>query len=375
MRILLAISMLLLLTVASFFAAGKLLPSRVEVPISISSTPPPNFGIGALGRIEPKSKVLHINAPSVLEPAMIEQLLVDVGDHVAAGQLLARLDSHRREVADVASASATLNLAEMNLAKVLAGAKTGDIVAQQALVEQTQSRLALAHKKLDRAEKLAVSKAMSAEDLDMARTELETEQRTLRQHEATLTALKEIRSVDVDYAQAQIEQARAALQRAEADVAVTTINSPIDGVVLKINTRIGERVGSDGLLELGDTSEMDVVAEVHETDIIRVRLNQLAEIKLRNWGETLHGHVIEVGRLVGRMDVLSNDPVDDTDARVVEVRIRLDKPSSVLVAGMSYARVEVLIMPASAAADPEADSDETVTIPPQHATLLEKESR
>ena len=360
MRILLAILIVVLLAATSLFSAWKLLPTQVDRPLTVSSVPPPNFGIGALGRLEPKSKVLHINAPSVLEPAMIEQLLVKVGDPVAAGQLLARLDSHRREVADVASARATLNLAEMNLAKVLAGAKAGDIMAQQALVEQTQSRLALAKKKLDRAEKLATSKAMSADDLDMARTELETEERALRQHEATLTALKEIRSVDVDYAQAQIEQAKAALQRAEADVAVTTINSPIDGVVLKINTRIGERVGSDGLLELGDTSEMDVVAEVHETDIIRVRLDQPAEIKLRNWCQTLHGHVIEVGRLIGRMDVLSNDPVDDTDARVVEVRIRLDKASSLLVAGMSYARVEVLILPDSVA-------------PAQHSTMLEKE--
>ena len=371
MRIFLTLLSLIALTATSTFVALKLLPPRFDAAAAISATPPPNFGIGALGRIEPKSKVLHINAPSVLEPAMIEQLLVDVGDHVATGQLLACLDSHRREVADVASASATLNLSEMNLARVLAGAKAGDIVAQQALVDQTQSRLSLAQKKLERAEKLAQNKAISTDDLDTARTELETEQRTLRQHEATLTALKEIRSVDVDYAQAQIEQAKAALQRAEADVAVTTINSPIDGVVLKINTRIGERVGSDGLLELGDTSEMDVVAEVHETDIIRVRLGQHAEIKLRNWGETLQGHVIEVGRLVGRMDVLSNDPVDDTDARVIEVRIRLNKSSSELVAGMSYARVEVLILPSDSKSAPATDED----VPPatQRSTMLEKE--
>ena len=70
--------------------------------------------------------------------------------------------------------------------------------------------------------------------------------------------------------------------------------------------------------------------------------------------------MIEKGRLVGRMDVLSNDPVDDTDARVVEVRIRLDKPSSELVAGMSYARIEVLILPGSAALS-------------QHATMPARE--
>ncbi len=371
MRILLALFTLAALTASSLIVAIKRLPPRVDAAAAISSTPPSDFGIGALGRIEPKSKVLHINAPSVLEPALIEQLLVDVGDPVETGQPLALLDSHRREVADVASALAALNLAKMNLARVLAGAKAGDIVAQQALVDQTQARLSLAQKKLERAEKLAQNKAVSADDLDMARTELETEERALRQHEATLTALKEIRTVDVDYAQAQIEQSEAALERAEADVAVTTINSPIDGVVLKINTRIGERVGSDGLLELGDTSEMDVVAEVHETDIIRVELGQLAKVKFRNLDETLHGHVIEVGHLVGRMDVLSNDPVDDTDARVVEVRIRLDKPSSTIVARMSYARVEVVILPAESEPTPA-----TGTIAPpatQRATMLEQE--
>ena len=373
MRILVALLTLTALTASSLIVVMKLQPPRVATAAAISSIPASDFGIGALGRIEPKSKVLHINAPSVLEPALIEQLLVDVGDHVATGQLLARLDSHRRETADVASARAALNLAEMNLAKVLAGAKAGDIVAQQALVDQTQSRLSLAQKKLERAEKLTKNKAMSADDLDMAHTELETEERALRQHEATLTALKEIRSVDVDYARAQIEQAKAALERAEADVAVTTINSPIDGVVLKINTRIGERVGSDGLLELGDTSEMDVVAEVHETDIIRVRLRQPAEIKLRNWGETLHGRVIEVGRLVGRMDVLSNDPVDDTDARVVEVRIRLDKSSSELVASMSYARVEVVILPFESKSEPKPATDEDVPPVTPRSTMLEQE--
>lgn len=365
MRIFFTLLSLIALTATSMFVALRLLPARVDAAAAISSTPPADFGIGALGRIEPKSKVLHISAPSVLEPALIEHLLVGVGDHVAAGQFLARLDLHRRELADVASARAALNLAEMNLAKVLAGAKAGDLVAQQALVDQTQSRLSLAQKKLERAEKLAQNKAMSADDLDMARTELETEQRTLRQHEATLTALKEVRSVDVDYAQAQIQQAKAALERAEADVAVTTIHSPIDGVVLKINTRIGERVGPDGLLELGDTSEMDVVAEVHETDIIRVRLGQLAEVKLRNWDEVLQGRVIEIGRLVGRMDVFSNDPVEDTDARVVEVRIRLDRSSSELVASMSYARVEVIILPSDCESEP--------TPATQRSTMLEKE--
>jgi HlyD family secretion protein len=47
--------------------------------------------------------------------------------------------------------------------------------------------------------------------------------------------------------------------------------------------------------------------------------------------------------LVGRKDVLSNDPVDDTDARVIEVRVRLDEDGSRQVEGLSYAKAEVTI--------------------------------
>ncbi len=365
MRFFLTGAAVFLLTAGSLAAAWKLFPAPVGAA-EATSTPPSDFGIGALGRIEPCSEVLHINAPSVLEPALIQELLVKVGDPVNAGQLLARLDSHRRELADVASSRAALKLTEKNLAKVLAGARAGDIAAQEALIERTQSTLSLAQRKFERSEKLALGKAISTDDFDVARSELETAQRELRQHEATLLALKEIRTVDIDYAQAEIEQATAALERAEADLEITMIRSPIDGIVLEVNTRVGERIGPDGLLELGDTSEMDVVAEVHETDVIRVRPGQHADVNLRNWGETLHGHVIEIGRLVGRMDVLSNDPVDDTDARVVEVRIRLDNASGELVAGMSYARVEVMIQPsastpASSEAPPGTSHSTTMT--------------
>jgi HlyD family secretion protein len=58
--------------------------------------------------------------------------------------------------------------------------------------------------------------------------------------------------------------------------------------------------------------------------------------------------------LIGRKDVLSSDPVDDTDARVVEVRIRLDEKDGQRVSGLSWAKVEVMIetsKPRSSATD------------------------
>ncbi|MFN9719348.1 MAG: HlyD family efflux transporter periplasmic adaptor subunit [Planctomycetota bacterium] len=307
------------------------------------ATPIVAAGVGALGRIEPCSEVRHIHAPSVMESPVIAELKVSVGQRVVAGDVLAVLDSNARERADLEQARAESQLAEKSLAKVKACEKAGDIAAQQSLVEQTQQRLDLAERQLERVRKLMERQAMSQDDLDVRQSEVDVLHRELLENESRLAAIREVRPVDVEQAEADVARSRAVVQRAEADVAVTEVRSPISGEVLKINNRAGERIGSDGLLELGDTSSMHVVAEVHEADILRVKLNQRASILLREQKETLQGTVIEVGRLVGRKDVLSDDPVDDTDARVVEVRIRLDEADSQLVSGLSYARVEVRI--------------------------------
>jgi HlyD family secretion protein len=300
-------------------------------------------GIGALGRLEPKSEVLKVNAPSTMEPAVVEKLLVEVGDQVSAGQILAVLDSNKRELADVETARASLALAEKILDRVLAGAKPGDIAAQEAMVERTRERMALSEKQLERTEQLAKKNAVTQDDIDVRRADVEMERRELRHHEAALAALKEVRDVDVEVAQAEVAKSRAALQRAEADLEVSLIRSPLAATILRIHVRMGERVGNDGLLDLGDTSIMDVVAEVHETDILRVHLNQPAEVMVRNLNRKLSGRVIEIGKIIGRKDVLSNDPVDDTDARVIEVRIRLTEEDSKIVSGLSWAKVEVRI--------------------------------
>jgi HlyD family secretion protein len=313
------------------------------LPVHRSVAPVTATGIGALGRIEPCSEVRHIHAPSTVEPPVIAELRVSVGQHIAAGEILALLDSHARETADLELARADILLAEKSLAKVRAGVKAGEIAAQQALVEQTSRKLQLAERQLERFQTLSDRQATSRDDLDVRQSEVDVLRRELTEHQSRLAAVREIRTVDVEHAEAEVSRARAAFRRAETDLALTEVRSPIAGEVLDICQRAGERIGSDGLLKLGDTSQMHVVAEVHEADILRVQLSQRASIQLREQQLTLRGTVIEVGRLVGRRGVLSDDPVDDIDARVVEVRIALDDPDSQRVSGLSCAKVEVTI--------------------------------
>jgi HlyD family secretion protein len=123
----------------------------------------------------------------------------------------------------------------------------------------------------------------------------------------------------------------------------TIIRAPFAATILKVHSWPGSRVSDKGILELGDTQRMVAVAEVYEADIQRVKPGQKATVRVSSSGQTLTGEVAEIGQMIGRKDVLNNDPVADTDARVIEVRIGLSPQDSRRVAGLTNARVEVEI--------------------------------
>lgn len=147
----------------------------------------------------------------------------------------------------------------------------------------------------------------------------------------------------LESAEIAVRVARAALAAARAQLSLSLIRAPMTGQVLEIHAREGERVGPDGILELGDTARMFAVAEVYETDIGRVRAGQPARIASPALDAPLEGTVERVGLKVGRIDVLGTDPIAKADARVVEVRIALDE--SERVAGLTNLQVEIEIGP------------------------------
>lgn len=177
-----------------------------------------------------------------------------------------------------------------------------------------------------------------------------TVEREIVEAQASLEAVAEVRPVDVQVAQAELVAAQAAVERAQAELDLAYVRSPIDGRVLEVHTRPGELVNNDGVVELGHTDQMYVTAEVYETDIQRVRPGQRATITSDGIIEDLQGTVTEVGLRVGTQDVLGTDPVADADARVVEVKIRLDPEDSQQVAGLTNFQVDVVIDPSESQA-------------------------
>ena len=134
---------------------------------------------------------------------------------------------------------------------------------------------------------------------------------------------------NVQAAQAAVESAIATKQKAQVDLNLSYVKAPVSGDILKVHTRQGERINTEnGIVELRHTDQMYAVAEVYETDIAKVRNGQRATVSSPVFAGTLEGTVARIGKQIGKKDVLNTDPTADTDARVIEVRIRLDPESS-----------------------------------------------
>lgn len=175
---------------------------------------------------------------------------------------------------------------------------------------------------------------------------ISTQQSQIESARATLKAIAEVRLVDVGVSNAELQEAVANVQKAKADLANAYIKAPQGGRILKIHTFPGESVDDQGIVELGQTDRMYVRAEVYESDITKVRIGQRVKIAtsgLYGITEDIQGTVAEIGLEIGKKDVLNTDPVADVDARVVEVKIRLDPQDSQQVSGLTNLQVKVVI--------------------------------
>jgi HlyD family secretion protein len=370
-------------TIASLIAGvgGYVAIANRPTQTLISETPANVETVSALGRLEPDGEAIQVFAPTSLEGARVERLNVQHGQRIRKGETIAFLDTYARREAALREAEEHVTVAQSQLRQVEAGAKSGQIQAQQRVVDRLQAELqtetaaqaatiARLEAELRNAEleaqryqylqaegavsaSLRDSKQLTADTvrqrLNEAQAELtrirRSQQTQIAEAQATLDQIAEVRPVDVAVARSQVARAQAGVARAKADLDLAVVRSPQDGQVLKIHTRPGELVGSQGIISLGQTQRMVAVAEVYELDISRVKMGQSATVVSKNnaFPNVLQGKVVEVGLEINKQDVLNTDPAAQFDARVVEVKVLLDEPSGREVAGLTNLSVHVLI--------------------------------
>ena len=337
--------------------------------------------VTALGRLEPQGEVIELSAPTSNQGSRVEQLLVAQGDSVEVSQVIAILDTRDQLQTDLNEAKEQVRIAEAELARIQAGAQRGEIDAQKAAVARleaqrrgdldtqaaTVARLEAerhnAEVEFDRYRDLHESGAISASERDAKYLTWETARKSLREAEAELNRLQstslqdiqqaratldrivEIRPVDIRVAEANVSRAISVVNQAQSRLDQAYVRAPQEGRVLKIHTRPGELVSSDsGIIELGQTSQMYAIAEIYESDVVKVRLGQPARITSTVLPDTvLHGAIEQIGLQIERQNVVNEDPTTNIDAKIVEVKVKLDQTSSEQVTGLTNLQVMVTI--------------------------------
>jgi HlyD family secretion protein len=145
---------------------------------------------------------------------------------------------------------------------------------------------------------------------------------------------------------AELEEARATLARDRAEQEKATIRAPFDGTVFKIYAHPGDKVGDNGILDIGNSGRMGVIAEVYQTDRPLIALGQRAVISADGFpGRQVSGTVVEIARQVSRQSVFSGEAGENLDRRVLEVKIGLSPEATVQASYLNYLQVNVVFDP------------------------------
>lgn len=250
--------------------------------------------VSGAGKLEPVHKV---NVSSNITGTLLE-LTVGIGSKVTKGQTLAQIDTSlyraqsEQQRAQLQSAEAAVIGARANVKYLTEEAQRNAKLLAQGVVSEAE-----------------VTKGVSSKDLAMS---------------------------ELAAAEGRASSARAALSQAQNALAWATVKAPIDGTVLAVNHRAGERVrgsdfAEDVILVLGSLGEVDIRLEVGEHDVVYIKPDQAAVVEIDAFpGQQLDGTVIDSGR-----DAIVKNAGTENEVTTFPVWVGLKTPPARVLSGMS----------------------------------------
>ncbi len=270
---------------------------KLKEEITLDSIPAIT-AVAALGQLSPSGEIRQLAAPisQLGSSPRIVEILVNEGDFVKKGDILAIFENREKLIADLERNENLINIIE------------DEIVIKKDQIKRYE---------------LALSKdAYSFVQLSQRKDEL------LNLQKQKINHIGDKKNIEIDLFNSKLR-------------------SPIDGFILGINTRVGERSKNEGILDIGSSQKMEALIEVYESDIDRVFISQKVELISENGGfqKTLKGEVVRITPQVKQRKVLSTDPTGDADSRIVEVLVKLDKESIDIVQNYAGMKVIAKFMP------------------------------
>ncbi len=308
----------------------------------------------ATGSIVPVSQVELKSKAS----GLVERILVEEGQEVAAGQVLLELDRELLQ-AQLREAQANLQAVQARLEESRAEEATARTAKTKMGTDASnlEGDLAFRERQVERYRRMTREEIVAVSELDRyerERQEAFLKLEALRSELLMQDARIEAAGKRVARVQAEVSQARATLDRAEESLRYATIVSPLAGAVLKRHVEPGDAVssilqlGSQAtlLMTLGDMSRLFVEGRVDESDIGKVYQGQAARVRVDAFRDRTFPGVVQ--RIA---------PLGEERDNVIgfEVRVAVEDGDELLRAGMSAnaeivveERKDVLVVPESA---------------------------
>ncbi len=226
-------------------------------------------------------------------PGRVKERLVDEGDQVREGQVIARLDPedllHEEE-----SRGAEVRAARALLAELETGYRKEEIAQAEAALRRIAAEADRLRTDFKRQQQLYRREVISARDFDASRAAFESSQASVREARERLNLLRSgPRKETIAQARARLESAEAYLALARTRLGYATLTSSAAGMVLSKNIEPGEQVAAGTpIVTVGLLDEVWMRAYISETDLGRVKLGQKAIVTTDSWpGRKYRGHI------------------------------------------------------------------------------------
>ncbi|MEM9805336.1 MAG: efflux RND transporter periplasmic adaptor subunit [Cyanobacteria bacterium P01_D01_bin.56] len=269
---------------------------------------------------------------------VLDELLVEQGDTVEQGQVIARMDIDDLN-AQIRQNQASLAEAEAQLQDLLQGTERtqlaqaeANVNAVQAQLVESESRLSLAEGDLDRDRDLYTQGAISERELDNSQNAFDSALANVRQIESRVTeAQQRLQDLADDPDPEAVAQARARVERAQGQLESvqtrldnTIVRAPFSGVVTQKFATIGAFVtpttsASDAASATSSaivaiSNGLEVVAEVPEADLSQIRVGQTVEIVSTTYPEQV---------FTGEVRLIAPEAIERQNVTIFQIRIAL----------------------------------------------------
>ena len=265
----------------------------------------------------PAGTVVVAGNPEAGGSVLLELRITD-GQKVKRGDVIAVLSNYPTADVSVREAEAGLEKTKQQRDAMVSGYRTTEIAKQEIEVKTATEETKLKTMQLQRTDGPP----------DQKQIEINISQQKLEQKKAKLRVMKEALATDLAQIESEIVIMQTKLDNALAAREDALVRSPLNGIVVQIFTRQGERVSGNGIAKIVDLSQMRVITDIDDLHFSRVSLGGKVEVTFRGDSRIYTGKISRIMPVVRRLKRSQAD-MGEGNVNLVEIEIELDQTAGI----------------------------------------------